>query len=126
MLQTDGLLDNLWAPDVQRVLGRHSFAACGLPNVRGDGGLNTTDATINAEGEKAPEEGCKGLLESIAVELAVRSHAVGEDPRAKSPFAFHARAASHSWRGGKMDDVVVVLGLVVEDDAKTSGSRYRS
>ena len=80
---------------------------------------------MNAEGEKAPEEGCKGLLESIAVELAVRSHAVGEDPRARSPspFAVHARAARQIWRGGKMDDVVVVLGLVVEGDAKTSGSR---
>ena len=116
-LQTDGLLDNLWPQDVQRVLGRHSFESCGLAGVLGEGRNGTALASVTSSG--GVTNGCSRLLEKIATELAMRSHAVGEDQRATSPFSVHAREAGEVWRGGKMDDVVVVLALVADSDDRT-------
>ena len=86
--------------------------------MHGNGTNNFTEAVVSAAaGSNGNAEGCAAFLASVAAQLAVRSHAVGSDPQASSPFAVHAREAGHRWDGGKMDDVVVVLALVVDDGA---------
>lgn len=123
LVTTDGLLDNLWPPDVQRVLGQFDFRPCGLPAHGGAASDaktgNVSTSTLSSTGDIASlsETACATLLGGIAAQLAVKSHAVGENTRASSPFAVHAQEAGHRWHGGKMDDVVVVLGLVVKDGA---------
>jgi hypothetical protein len=73
---------------------------------------------VSAEGTVGEDHdrNCASLLESVATSLTQRSHAIGDNPTAVTPFATAAKKAGENWDGGKMDDVVVVLGLVVADE----------
>ena len=115
-MQTDGLLDNLWVPDVQRVLGRYDFTPCGLTGVMGDGTIagGTSTAQVADFANTTMKNSCSTLLEEIASQLTAKSHAVGNSLHARSPFAINAKKAGYNWDGGKLDDVVVVLALVVD------------
>jgi hypothetical protein len=63
------------------------------------------------------ESRCKEVLRSMTAMLAVSAQRVGMDPQADSPFGKSAVRHGHTqWaKGGKLDDVVVVAGLVVPD-----------
>lgn len=79
--------------------------------------LSESDVATDAELLEA-EKAARAALRSASALVAVAAQRVGRDPRANSPFSRAAAAVGLRHDGGKLDDVTVLLGLVVPDDAR--------
>jgi len=95
---TDGVFDNLFDHQVQAIVARHL------------GG-----AWRNLE-PVAPQ------LPSLAVSIAKQAQRIGQQEDNKdiiTPFALSAHSEGLSFRGGKLDDTTVVVGLVCRNEEAT-------
>lgn len=93
VLGTDGLFDNLYSDEILTALD--AVAAEKTPQ-----GLNRW---------ASPSEFAKAAAEALAWEAAMKAL----DTERQSPFAQEAAKAGHRFRGGKVDDITVVVAMVV-------------
>eukprot|EP00747_Dinoflagellata_sp_TGD_P180666 gnl/TRDRNA2_/TRDRNA2_33515_c0_seq1.p1 gnl/TRDRNA2_/TRDRNA2_33515_c0~~gnl/TRDRNA2_/TRDRNA2_33515_c0_seq1.p1 ORF type:complete len:317 (-),score=63.48 gnl/TRDRNA2_/TRDRNA2_33515_c0_seq1:56-910(-) len=102
---TDGLFDNLFDHQVQSIVAEQ-----------------LEDAWIKEE-EMAP------LLGNLADRIAAKAQAVGKQEANRgliTPFAVAAHAEGLYFRGGKLDDTTLVIGLVCNCDIKEEDSSGNS
>jgi hypothetical protein len=104
---------------IQRDLGSFDFTPCHAIASRGGGSSSNATAQVAVSPAAGTDftrtsSNCAALLGEVALRLTEHSHRVGSDGAAWTPFADGAKKAGEAWEGGKMDDVVVVLGFVVE------------
>ena len=139
---TDGLYDNIGDETQAALLAKFDWAPCaGYAHAaarrwREDGGSSAAGAAAVPErmrirnvaegsvtdaelGER--ERLCRASLRGMATMLAMTAHRVGHDPNAQdTPFAREAAKAGmryRSFRGGKPDDVTVVVAMLLPDAA---------
>lgn len=79
--------------------------------------LNVADNPVTGTELAEREKACKVILRYIASTLSLHSQRVGKDSKAKSPFSVNAARHGLRFEGGKLDDVMVVVGMVVPDEA---------
>ncbi|KAK6510192.1 hypothetical protein TWF481_004908 [Arthrobotrys musiformis] len=138
ILATDGMLDNLWEEEVISII-LHTLTKNSSP----DGGGNEPwgmelGQIMKKKGKKRVEEGVNvafreylaknedllpgaedpieggELMTSIAAELVKAAKVVATDPYAESPWMERAIEEGKIAEGGKLDDISVVVGRIVE------------
>lgn len=92
---TDGVFDNLFDHQVQAIVARHLGASW-------------------RSGEKVQPQ-----LHGLAQNIAKQAQRIGQQEDNKdfiTPFALAAHSEGLTFRGGKLDDTTIVIGLVTEDE----------
>ncbi|MCJ1287418.1 hypothetical protein MMC26_006767 [Xylographa opegraphella] len=115
---TDGVWDNLSAADVMRLVSRYMLGFDGWVATGGKAASAQLDAlTVEGGVAKDRESSLQALL---AVAVAGEAKAASEDARRDGPFAREVQRhyPAEGWRGGKVDDICVVVAVVVEDDGE--------
>lgn len=104
---TDGFFDNVWPEEALEIMGEgispedFMASAGSVPQDSGDTG---------GDGAEAPYH---GELKQLAKRLASTARRHGTNMRKESPFGHSAAAWGFDFRGGKLDDVTVVVSLVM-------------
>lgn len=130
LLATDGLFDNLFLDDILSAIAKldykpvHEFVRLKMRRMKEDraevGAIEqlkirnvAQDQVTDAELQHA-EKAARTVLRSMSALLAVSAQTVGEKPTGDTPFS---KEAPTKWKyeGGKPDDVVVLLGVVIPD-----------
>lgn len=98
ILASDGLSDNLWDADVlaEVVRLRSTF-------------LGSGSADAGSIGNLLRRRTLAGMLSEA---LCARARRIAERPMAATPFARRAQEHGHAFRGGKCDDISVVVAVV--------------
>lgn len=78
--------------------------------------LGVAPENVTASEVAALEKDCRSMLRAMATQLVVAAQKVGANGRAKSPFSVAAGKAGYNFQGGKLDDTMVVAGVVVPDE----------
>lgn len=110
---TDGVWDNLSSSQVLRTVSEHMAESQAWQT--GDKGTRVGKAL-----EALTEEGVVPYKEHLQTRLAKviarKAKAVSEDPRRDGPFAKEVQRfyPHEDYRGGKVDDICVVVAIVVE------------
>lgn len=100
---TDGVFDNLFDRQLQHLTAVHL-------------------QSFWAGGEKEGEVDLMPLLQELAERIVQRAQAIGREEDREdviTPFCVAAQSEGLSFRGGKLDDTTVVVGLVVPDGYDT-------
>lgn len=97
--------------------------------------LGVAPENVTVSEVEALQKDCRAMLRAMATQLVMAAQKVGADEHAASPFAVAARKARLKYSGGKLDDTMVVAGVVVPDEegvpghvahlAKMAGKRAR-
>ena len=116
---TDGVWDNLSPTDLLRIVSKQmqGFQAW----VNGDKGTEVSDKIFELTEEGGIAVGQRRVEDTLQANLAV--HVVGEaksaslDINREGPFAreIRKRYPREEWRGGKVDDICVVVAVVVRE-----------
>ncbi len=134
VLATDGVWDNLTSSDVLKIAGKIMEAAGAWKH--NDSGIEVTPALkelttveiedVNKEAVEAGEfdgkvggrhhgEGIKGLQGYLAAAIAGEAKAASDNTKRDGPFAREVQKyyPEEMWRGGKVDDICVVVAIAV-------------
>lgn len=115
---SDGVWDNLSSQDLLRVVSKLMIDARAWMHT-GEGittgpGLHQY---IQAEGRKGDAESMPSLQSFVAVGITSEAKAASVNTKMNGPFAreVHKYYPNEDWRGGKVDDICVVVAIVVEE-----------
>lgn len=119
---SDGLWDNLFNQDILRIVSRTMGKAGAWATT--ERGIQVaadlkpfTEMNSSEDGEASPR---KATLQSLlATEIVGAAKLASTDPKLDGPFAKEVKKyyPHELWRGGKEDDICVVVVLVSEEDA---------
>merc|ERR1712151_221969 len=93
---TDGVFDNLFDHQVQAIVARHL------------GGAWRSGSEVGSQ------------LQGLAQSITKQAHRIGQQEDNKdiiTPFALSAHSEGLTFRGGKLDDTTIVIGLVSSSNA---------
>jgi protein phosphatase PTC7 len=113
LLATDGVWDNLFNEDLLKIVS-HEMMKEGAWIVPQSGQSETVGKLLaGAESEKNDQS----LSSKIARAVVSEARKAAYDTRRDSPFAKEARIEEPGarWTGGKIDDICVVVGVVIQD-----------
>lgn len=101
---------------------QHQLKFGDLVIVGSDGLLDNmyNENTINVVNQVVEKSGVS--LQAIADALMAETYKLSLDKTFMSPFALHAKENNLYFRGGKSDDITIVVGEVVGSGAKVGGS----
>lgn len=139
---TDGVWDNLSSSEVLRTVGQIMVTACAWEDT--GKGISVTPhlseltevkiEDVNQEAVEAGQfdgkiggrrntEGIKGLQGYLAAAVAGEAKAASENSKRDGPFAREVQKyyPEEMWRGGKVDDICVVVAVVIEEGNGAEG-----
>ncbi|KAG6113476.1 hypothetical protein E4U31_000710 [Claviceps sp. LM219 group G6] len=132
MFATDGVLDNLFRHDILKITSRVMMST-GAWKRSPSGGVivaDTIDSLIKPpatdpgeppepEGRTAPTKSVTTLQSLLATEIVGAAKAASINTKVDGPFAKEVRKyfPREPWRGGKVDDICVVIAVVTEDSS---------
>lgn len=118
---TDGMWDNLFDQDVLRLVSR-SMTGLGAWSARRDSGMDVApdlDRLTRLSDDKiSGRDGATTLQGLLATSLVGAAKAASVNTRVDGPFAKEVKKyyPLDNWRGGKVDDICVVVVVVSEND----------
>ena len=129
MFATDGVFDNLFNHDVLRLTSR-VMVSSGAWQMTPSGGIRVaesfdslTELPSFAEDSEAHVKPAKAVtLQSLlATEIVAAAKSASVNTKIDGPFAKEVRKyyPQEQWRGGKIDDICVVVAVVSENSAST-------
>lgn len=117
---TDGVWDNLSSAEVLKLVSRYMIGYHGW--VASNDGLGASEElnTLTTAGGIAKEQE-NTLQAMLAVAIAGEAKAASENTRRDGPFAKEVQKyyPQEKWRGGKVDDICVVVAIVVQDNGSS-------
>ncbi|PNY29207.1 Protein phosphatase 2C, mitochondrial [Tolypocladium capitatum] len=119
MLATDGVLDNLFNQDILRIVSR-VMVSSGAWEMTKAGGVRVADSIDSLTRPPTPgTEKAVTLQSLLATELVTAAKSASVNTKMDGPFAKEVRKyyPHEQWRGGKVDDICVVVAVVSEDSA---------
>ncbi|KAI6381633.1 hypothetical protein MCOR25_001105 [Pyricularia grisea] len=130
---SDGVWDNLFNQDILRVVCS-SMAAVGAWEATDSGTKVAADLTPFTRPDMvAADQGAKAkpvvtLQSLIATEITAAAKAASVNRKLDGPFAKEVKKyfPRDNWRGGKVDDICVVVAIVSEGSAATSEPKLKS
>lgn len=123
MLATDGVLDNLFNHDILRIASR-VMVSSGAWQRTPAGGVRVADSidsltrSLSSVGESESKSQKALTLQSLlATEVVGAAKAASINTKIDGPFAKEVQKyyPQEQWRGGKVDDICVVIAVVSED-----------
>jgi protein phosphatase PTC7 len=113
LIATDGVWDNLFNEDLLRIVS-HEMMKEGAWIVPQSG---QNEATGKLLPEAEMEKNDQSLSSNIARAIVTEARKAAYDTRRDSPFSKQARLEEPGarWTGGKIDDICVVVGVVIQD-----------
>ena len=115
---SDGVWDNLVAQDILRIVSRIMLGARAWENT-GDGvGVGKSlQQYIMVDDGKSGAEKIPSLQSFLAVGITSEAKAASINTKFDGPFAreVHKHYPHENWRGGKVDDICVVVAIACED-----------
>jgi protein phosphatase PTC7 len=118
ILATDGVLDNLFNQDILRVASR-VMTSTGAWQTSEKSGMRVADSLKRYTDAVQDENGKPVTLQSVlATALVGAAKRASVNTRIDGPFAKEVRKyyPQENWRGGKVDDICVVVAVVSEED----------
>lgn len=115
VVATDGVWDNLSSQDVLRVVSRTMVSTRAWAH--SDDGIGIGEKLARCT-EPLHALGVSSALQSyLAVSIAAEAKAASTNAKVDGPFAkeVQKRYPEEGWRGGKVDDICVVVAIVVEE-----------
>ncbi|KAG7108818.1 Protein phosphatase PTC7 like protein [Verticillium longisporum] len=124
---SDGVWDNLFNQDILRVASRvMAGAGAWVTAAEGEaenGGTRVIDdlASLTEQQQKTTSKSAVTLQSVLATELVAAAKAASVNRKLDGPFAKEVQKwyPHENWRGGKVDDIVVVVAIV-SDDSKAA------
>lgn len=115
---TDGVWDNLSSVDLLKIVSRQMQALQAW--VRGEKGVGVGDA-LSSLTKNSVIEGLGPLQTVLAMAITAEAKSASMNTKVDGPFAreVHRRFPSESYRGGKIDDICVLVAVVVTGDLTT-------
>ncbi|RDW84459.1 hypothetical protein BP6252_02049 [Coleophoma cylindrospora] len=113
---SDGVWDNLSAQDILRVVSRVMVGAKAWEHT--DGGITVGKSLYNFTVDSAGEDELPPSLQSfLAVAITSEAKAASTNTKRNGPFAREVQKyfPNEHWRGGKVDDICVVVAVAVEE-----------
>ena len=115
---SDGVWDNLSSQDILRVVSRLMVGARAWEHTE-DGinvGTNLSHFIMADDGKSGAEE-IPSLQSFLAVGITGEAKAASVNTKVNGPFAREVQKhyPNENWRGGKVDDICVVVAIVVEE-----------
>lgn len=115
---SDGVWDNLSSQDILRIVSRRMVGARAWEHTE-DGislGRNLAEFIL-ADNGKSGAEALPNLQSFLAVGITGEAKAASVNTKVDGPFAreVHKYYPNEQWRGGKVDDICVVVAIVVEE-----------
>ena len=125
---TDGVLDNLFNQDILRIASRvmASKGAWRSADNQGVSVAESLDALTRLRTRDAETSGKTETLQSLlATELVSAAKAASVNTKVDGPFAKEVQKyyPHEQWRGGKVDDICVIVAVVSEDSAAAPRSK---
>ncbi|KAL3953768.1 hypothetical protein ACCO45_011724 [Purpureocillium lilacinum] len=122
---TDGVLDNLFNQDILRIASRVmvSSGAWQMTNAGGVRCADSIDTLTRTRTGDSPSEGSPErtvtLQSLLATELVGAAKSASVNTKIDGPFAKEVQKyyPHEQWRGGKVDDICVVVAVVSEESA---------
>lgn len=114
---TDGVWDNLSSQDILKVVSRLMIGSGAWENT--EDGIRVGERLFAFTRSSIPESNSRGVssLQSfLSVGIAGEAKAASVNRKVDGPFAreVHKYFPEEDWRGGKVDDICVVVAVVVE------------
>lgn len=125
LFATDGVLDNLFNHDILRVASRVMMSS-GAWQKTPSGGVRVADSIDSLTKLSSVADGPAGsrfktvtLQSLLATELVAAAKAASVNTKIDGPFAKEVQKyyPHEQWRGGKIDDICVVVAVVSEDSS---------
>lgn len=125
MFATDGVLDNLFNQDILRIASR-TMVSSGAWEMTKAGGVRVADSIDSLTRSPIPGTAADGRAERavtlqslLATELVTAAKSASINTKMDGPFAKEVQKyyPHEQWRGGKVDDICVVVAVVSEDSA---------
>ncbi|KAG9245428.1 phosphatase 2C-like domain-containing protein [Calycina marina] len=118
VLASDGCWDNLSASDILRIVSRLMVGARAWEQT--DNGIKISPrlhSLIEADDGKSGAEGIQSLQNYLAIGITSEAKSASMNRKRDGPFAREVQRyyPIEHWRGGKVDDICVVVAVVVED-----------
>jgi protein phosphatase PTC7 len=115
---SDGVWDNLSSQDILRVVSRLMVGARAWEHT--EGGIrvgNSLSHFIMADDGKSGADKIPSLQSFLAVGITGEAKAASVNTKVNGPFAREVLKyyPNENWRGGKVDDICVVVAIVVEE-----------
>ena len=123
---TDGVLDNLFNQDILRTASR-VMVSSGAWTVSEADGVRVADSLKSFTEPVTDAAGKHITLQSmLATQLAGVANKASVNTRVDGPFAKEVQRyfPQENWRGGKVDDICVVVAVVTEDPAGNPKSKF--
>ena len=123
ILATDGVLDNLFNQDILRIASR-VMVSSGAWEMTKAGGVRVADSIDSLTRSPIPGSEADGRVEKtvtlqslLATELVTAAKGASINTKMDGPFAKEVQKyyPHEQWRGGKVDDICVVVAVVSED-----------
>lgn len=122
---TDGVLDNLFNQDILRVASRTMLSTGAWEVSEAEGGVGPSDS-LRQLAEPPASDGAGGkppatVQSMLATQLVGFAKRASVNTRVDGPFAKEVQKyyPQENWRGGKVDDICVVVAVVTEDALKS-------
>jgi len=113
---SDGLWDNLAPQDLLRIVSRYMLAAQAWEDSESGVKVGEQLDALTGHDERGPGKAANSTLQSfLAATVAGEAKAASVNRKRDGPFAkeVHKYFPGDDWRGGKMDDICVVVAVVV-------------
>ncbi|KAH6723303.1 phosphatase 2C-like domain-containing protein [Leptodontidium sp. 2 PMI_412] len=115
---SDGVWDNLSSQDILRIVSKVMLGARAWEHTGGGVGVgkNLHEFTMADDGKGSAEE-IPSLQSFLAVGITSEAKSASMNTRVDGPFAREVQKyyPHENWRGGKVDDICVVVAVVVEE-----------
>ena len=115
---TDGVWDNLSPGDILNIVGRNMVGFNAWVMEQGSAQVSKQLTSVTRTGS-IPREFENSIQATLAVAIAGEAKLASLDTKADSPFAREVKKfyPHEDYRGGKVDDICVVVAVVVQDGA---------
>ncbi|KAH7308853.1 5-azacytidine resistance protein azr1 [Rhexocercosporidium sp. MPI-PUGE-AT-0058] len=116
---SDGVWDNLSSQDILRIVSKVMLGARAWEHT--NGGVSVGESlqafTMADDGKAGAEELIPSLQSFLAVGITSEAKSASMNTRVDGPFAREVQKyyPYENWRGGKVDDICVVVAVVVEE-----------
>jgi len=125
VLASDGCWDNLSAQDILRIVSRLMIGARAWEHT--EDGIKVSPrlhSLIEADDGSSGATEIQSLQTFLAVGITSEAKAASVNRKLDGPFAKEVQRyyPNEHWRGGKVDDICVVVAVVVEEGKGTSGA----
>ncbi|KAL9112000.1 MAG: hypothetical protein Q9227_003620 [Pyrenula ochraceoflavens] len=125
ILATDGVWDNLNSQDLLQIV-KHGMSESGGWEQNAHRGIEVTEGLKSLTEPATPEADLKGTLQSaLAASIVSAARNASLDQKRDGPFAkeIQKHYPQDGWRGGKVDDICVVVLVAVNYDWPTNETR---